>query len=148
MRPGRRGADSRRRRAPGAVDVAPELPAGWRPDGSIEDDGRPAVEPAGAAAAVTGVAVAVAETGTVFLDGSTACGRRTPSLLPDCLVCVVPAEQVVGGVPVGLTRVDPRAPMTLICGPSATSDIELERVEGVPGPRTLRCRLAARARGD
>jgi L-lactate dehydrogenase complex protein LldG len=122
---------------PGDVVVAPGLPAGWRPDGSVEDDGRPAVELANAAAAVTGVAVAVAETGTLFLDGSPTSGRRALSLLPDCLVCVVTADQVVGGVPTGLTRVDPVAPLTMISGPSATSDIELERVEGVHGPRTL-----------
>ncbi len=122
---------------PGDVVVAPGLPADWRPDGAVEDDGRPAVELADVAAAVTGVAVAVAETGTLFLDGSPASGRRALSLLPDCLVCVVTAEQVVGGVPTGLTRVDPVAPLTMISGPSATSDIELERVEGVHGPRTL-----------
>jgi L-lactate dehydrogenase complex protein LldG len=122
---------------PGDAVVAPGLPADWRPDGATEDDGRPAVELANAAAAVTGVAVAVAETGTLFLDGSPASGRRALSLLPDCLVCVVTADQVVGGVPTGLTRVDPVAPLTMISGPSATSDIELERVEGVHGPRTL-----------
>jgi L-lactate dehydrogenase complex protein LldG len=122
---------------PGVVVVAPGLPAGWRPDGSVEDDGRPAVELADAAAAVTGVAVAVAETGTLFLDGSPTSGRRALSLLPDCLVCVVTADQVVGSVPTGLARVDPVAPLTMISGPSATSDIELERVEGVHGPRTL-----------
>jgi L-lactate dehydrogenase complex protein LldG len=119
------------------VVVAPGLPLGWRPAGATEDDDRPAVELATAAAAVTGVAVAVAETGTLFIDGSPASGRRALSLLPDCLVCVVTAEQVVGGLPTALTRVDPRAPLTMISGPSATSDIELERVEGVHGPRTL-----------
>ena len=123
--------------AAGDVVVAPGLPAGWRPGAALEDDGRPAVELADAAAAVTGVAVAVAETGTLFLDGSPMSGRRALSLLPDCLVCVVTADQVVGGIPTGLTRVDPTAPLTLISGPSATSDIELERVEGVHGPRTL-----------
>lgn len=122
---------------PGDVVVAPGLPADWRPDGAITDDGRPAVELADAAAAVTGVAVAVAETGTLFLDGSPTSGRRALSLLPDCLVCVVPAAQVVGGLPTALTRVDPVRPLTMISGPSATSDIELERVEGVHGPRTL-----------
>lgn len=121
----------------GEVVVAPGLPAAWRPDGATEDDGRPAVELAGAAAAVTGVAVAVAETGTLILDGSPTSGRRALSLLPDFLVCVVTVDQVVGGVPAGLSRVDPAAPLTLISGPSATSDIELERVEGVHGPRTL-----------
>jgi L-lactate dehydrogenase complex protein LldG len=122
---------------PGSVVVAPGLPADWRPEGVTEDDGRPAVELATVAAAVTGVAVAVAETGTLFLDGSPTSGRRALSLLPDFLVCVVTADQVVGGVPAGLTRVDPVAPLTMISGPSATSDIELERVEGVHGPRTL-----------
>jgi L-lactate dehydrogenase complex protein LldG len=119
------------------VVVAPGLPAEWRPDGVSEDDDRPAVRLAERAAAVTGVAVAIAETGTLVLDGSPRCGRRALSLLPDVLVCVVEADQVVGGVPEGLARLDPLAPLTMISGPSATSDIELERVEGVHGPRTL-----------
>ncbi|WP_448626339.1 LutC/YkgG family protein [Geodermatophilus sp. URMC 64] len=128
---------------PADVVVAPGLPAAWRPDGVTEDDGRPAVELAGFAAAVTGVAVAVAETGTLVLDGTPATGRRAVSLLPDCLVCVVTADQVVGGVPEGLARLDPVAPLTMISGPSATSDIELSRVEGVHGPRTLVVVLAS-----
>lgn len=119
------------------VVVAPGLPADRRPDGSAEDDGRPAVALADFAASVTGVSVAIAETGTLVLDGSPVCGRRALSLLPDCLVCVVTADQVVGGVPEGLARLDPLAPLTMISGPSATSDIELQRVEGVHGPRTL-----------
>jgi L-lactate dehydrogenase complex protein LldG len=123
--------------APDSVVVAPGLPADWRPDGSVEDDGRPAVALADYAATVTGVSVAIAETGTLVLDGSPLSGRRALSLLPDCLVCVVEAAQVVGGVPEGLARLDPVAPMTMISGPSATSDIELDRVEGVHGPRTL-----------
>jgi L-lactate dehydrogenase complex protein LldG len=108
-----------------------------------EDDGRPAVDLAAAAAAVTGVAVAIAETGTLVLDGAAESGRRAVSLLPDCLVCVVTADQVVGGVPEGLARLDPLRPLTMISGPSATSDIELSRVEGVHGPRTLVVVLAA-----
>ncbi len=123
--------------APGDVVVAPGLPADWRPDGASEDDGRPAVALADHVATVTGASVAIAQTGTLVLDGSPASGRRALSLLPDCLVCVVTADQVVGGVPEGLARLDPLAPLTMISGPSATSDIELQRVEGVHGPRTL-----------
>jgi L-lactate dehydrogenase complex protein LldG len=123
--------------APGDVVVAPGVPADWRPDGAAEDDGRPAVALADYGATVTGVSVAIAETGTLVLDGSPVCGRRAVSLLPDCLVCVVTPDQVVGGVPEGLARLDPLAPLTMISGPSATSDIELQRVEGVHGPRTL-----------
>jgi L-lactate dehydrogenase complex protein LldG len=122
---------------PADVVVAPGLPDDWRPDGAVTDDGRPAVALAGYAATVTGVAVAIAGTGTLVLDGSSLSGRRALSLLPDCLVCVVTAEQVVGGVPEGLARLDPLAPLTMVSGPSATSDIELQRVEGVHGPRTL-----------
>jgi L-lactate dehydrogenase complex protein LldG len=119
------------------VVVAPGLPGDWRPAGTTEDDGRPATELVAFAATVTGVAVAIAETGTLVLDGSPACGRRALSLLPDCLVCVVTTDQIVGGVPEGLARLDPVKPLTMISGPSATSDIELQRVEGVHGPRTL-----------
>jgi L-lactate dehydrogenase complex protein LldG len=128
---------------PAGVVLAPGVPADWRPDGAAEDDGRPAVALADYAATLTGISVAIAETGTLVLDGSPLCGRRALSLLPDCLLCVVEAGQVVGSVPEGLARLDPLAPLTMISGPSATSDIELQRVEGVHGPRTLLVVLVA-----
>ncbi|CNE72093.1 Uncharacterised ACR%2C YkgG family COG1556 [Mycobacterium tuberculosis] len=123
---------------PGSYGVPPDLPPEWTSatdaplvrDFSVASLDR-------LAGAVTGCAAAIAETGTIVLDHGAAQGPRALSLVPDYHLIVVLAEQVAPDVPEALERLDPSRPLTFVSGPSATSDIELSRVEGVHGPRTL-----------
>ena len=123
----------------GTVVVPPGLEEAWLPgsltvvpDHDLDND-----RIAAADGVVTAAVVAVAETGTIVLDASPDQGRRVLSLLPDLHICVLRPEQVVAAVPDALARLTPGRPLTWISGPSATSDIELNRVEGVHGPRNL-----------
>lgn len=117
-----------------ALDDRRRMDSRMEPLGVAELDGIDAV--------VTGSAVAVAETGTIILDGSSNQGRRAISLVPDHHICVVKAADITGILPEALRRIDGTRPLTMISGPSATSDIELERVEGVHGPRRLNVLIA------
>jgi L-lactate dehydrogenase complex protein LldG len=127
------------------VAVPAELPEAWRPAAAeiIEDHGLSAADLDALDGAVTGCASAIADTGTLVLDGRGASGRRLITLVPDHHVCIISAEQIVELVPEAIAALAPAvhdggAPVTFVSGPSASSDIELSRVEGVHGPRHLR----------
>jgi L-lactate dehydrogenase complex protein LldG len=126
------------------LGVPSDLPAEWLPQGidSVPAEALDARELDGLGAALTGCALAIAETGTIVFDTGSFQGLRALSLVPDHHVCVVEERQIVGGVPEAMSRIaetirDARRPVTFVSGPSATSDIELDRVEGVHGPRDL-----------
>ena len=129
------------------------FPERWRPEVPelVVDDGRlEARELERFDGALTGAALAIAETGTLVLDGGPDQGRRALTLLPDLHICVVDAGRLVADVPDAIAAIEPplrehRRPLTLISGPSATADIELRRVQGVHGPRRLEVVVAERS---
>ncbi|MCW2975484.1 MAG: hypothetical protein JWM06_765 [Actinomycetia bacterium] len=123
------------------LGVPDGLPHEWRPASIeiVEDTGLTSRELDGLDGVVTACTLAIAETGTLVLAAGPGEGRRALTLVPDLHICVVKESQIVDGVPAAFDHLGPVAqrPLTLVSGPSATSDIELSRVEGVHGPRQL-----------
>ena len=128
----------------GAARVVVPPGLGIPVEGAVVDEQFSAAQLDDFDAVVTRAAVGIAETGTIVLDHRPDQGRRAISLVPDLHVCIVDAAQVVADVPDAIALLDPTRPLTWISGPSATSDIELDRVEGVHGPRTLHVLLVDR----
>jgi L-lactate dehydrogenase complex protein LldG len=133
-------AKALRERAAHRVAVPAGLPAEWvsaLPQPLLDRSRLGASELSAADAVITSVTIAVAQTGTLVLDHGPGQGRRELTLIPDLHLAVVASERIVAAVPDAVAALDPISPLTWISGPSATSDIELERVQGVHGPRTL-----------
>jgi L-lactate dehydrogenase complex protein LldG len=138
-------ADALAERGARTVVVPAGLDASWTANLSADvntdepssDDQLSVSELDGVDGVITSCAAAIAETGTLILDGSPGQGRRVLTLIPDYHLCVAFTDQIVPDVPQALARLTATRPLTMISGPSATSDIELNRVEGVHGPRTL-----------
>lgn len=136
-----------KRRGVNRLVVPPGLPDEWVPETieALRDAARPRLtneELDGADGVLTGCALAIAQTGTIVLDSGESQGRRALTLLPDYHLCVVREDQIVGLVPEAFAKLEETVKgegraLLFISGPSATSDIELNRVEGVHGPRTL-----------
>jgi L-lactate dehydrogenase complex protein LldG len=147
------GAIAERLTSRGLTRVAapPDLPDEWRPPRpKLLTEALDALALDRVDGAVTGCGLAIAETGTIVLDGGAGQGRRMLSLVPDYHLCVVEERQIVGTVPEAIAQIAPTIrrmlrPVTFVSGPSATSDIELSRVEGVHGPRTLEVLVISQA---
>ncbi len=125
------------RRGQRSVVLPDGFPVGWEPRAQLFREPADVATLDQVSAVLTTCAVAIAETGTIVLDAGPGMGPRRLTLVPDYHLVVVRADQIKAIVPDAIAALDPTRPLTWISGPSATSDIELDRVEGVHGPRTL-----------